>query len=88
MRPSLTRITHPRTRVAPARRPHRMPARAVPEPATTEMPIAEVRGPELRSREAGGPQDHACYECTCGYVFSACVSTSVSCPQCGQDQAW
>jgi hypothetical protein len=52
------------------------------------MPITEVRGPELRSREAGGPQDSACYECTCGYVFSASVSTSVSCPHCGQSQAW
>jgi hypothetical protein len=52
------------------------------------MPIAELRGPELRSREAGGPQDSACYECSCGYVFSASVSTSVDCPQCGQGQAW
>lgn len=91
MKPSLTRLTHPRTRGAPTRRPHRMPTRSVPapaEPPTTEMPIAELRGPELRSREAGGPQDNACYECTCGYVFSACVSTSVACPQCGQSQAW
>jgi predicted RNA-binding Zn-ribbon protein involved in translation (DUF1610 family) len=52
------------------------------------MPIAELRGPELRAREAGGPQDSARYECECGYVFSASVSTSVSCPNCGQGQAW
>ena len=50
--------------------------------------MAELRGPELRSREAGGPQDSACYSCDCGYVFSAAVSTSVCCPHCGHDQAW
>ena len=88
MRPSLTRLTHPRRLAAPARRQHRVPMRTVPDPATVEMPIAEQRGPELRSREAGGPQDCACYECVCGYVFSASVSTSVSCPHCGHGQAW
>jgi hypothetical protein len=88
MRPSLTRLTHPRTRATPPRRQHRLPTRTAPEPPTVEMPIAELRGPELRSREAGGPQDSACYECSCGYVFSASVSTSVSCPQCAQGQAW
>ena len=88
MRPSLTRLTHPRTLAAPPRRLHRVAARAVAEPPTAEMPVAEVRGPERRSREAGGPQDRACYSCECGYVFSALVSTSVSCPHCGQGQAW
>jgi len=88
MRPSLTRLTHPRKLAAPPRRRHRVPVRTAPDPATMEMPIAELRGPELRSREAGGPQDSACYECACGYVFSASVSTSVSCPHCGDDQAW
>jgi hypothetical protein len=52
------------------------------------MPKLVVPGPEHRSREAGGPQDSACYECECGFVFSASVSTSVSCPHCGQGQAW
>jgi rubrerythrin len=41
-----------------------------------------------RVREAGGPVDQASYTCTCGYLFSASVSTSVMCPHCGADQAW
>jgi hypothetical protein len=41
-----------------------------------------------RVREAGGPIDRASYACTCGYLFSASVSTSVMCPHCGTDQAW
>jgi hypothetical protein len=41
-----------------------------------------------RVREAGGPMDHAAYSCACGYLFSAAVSTTVSCPHCGAGQAW
>jgi hypothetical protein len=41
-----------------------------------------------RVREAGGPVDRAYYSCSCGYLFSASVSTTVSCPECGSDQAW
>jgi hypothetical protein len=41
-----------------------------------------------RVRAAGGPLDVAVYTCCCGYLFSAAVSTSVSCPHCGTDQAW
>jgi hypothetical protein len=41
-----------------------------------------------RVREAGGPIDHASYTCSCGYLFSASVSTSVVCPHCGAYQAW
>jgi|SRR5580704_2840483 hypothetical protein len=41
-----------------------------------------------RVREAGGPVDIASYTCSCGYLFSANVSTSVICPHCGTDQAW
>jgi hypothetical protein len=41
-----------------------------------------------RVREAGGPIDRASYSCACGYLFSASVSTSVSCPHCGAEQAW
>jgi hypothetical protein len=40
------------------------------------------------ARRAGGPQDKALYECSCGTVFTAAVSTSVDCPVCGDDQAW
>jgi hypothetical protein len=52
------------------------------------MPKLEAPGPEHRSRDVVGPQDSARYECGCGYAFSASVSTSVSCPHCGQGQAW
>jgi hypothetical protein len=45
--------------------------------------------PEVeRVREAGGPLDRASYVCGCGYVFSAPVSTTVSCPHCHSAQAW
>jgi hypothetical protein len=43
---------------------------------------------ERRMRESGGPDDRAVYTCTCGYVFEADVSTSVTCPHCGSAQAW
>jgi predicted Zn-ribbon and HTH transcriptional regulator len=39
-------------------------------------------------RAAGGPLDQATYSCQCGYVFAASVTTSVSCPHCGEAQAW
>ena len=88
MRPSLNRLTHPRRLTAPPRRQHRVPSRGPAEPPTTEMPKLVLPGPEHRSRDTVGPQDSACYECGCGNVFSASVSTSVNCPQCGQGQAW
>jgi hypothetical protein len=55
--------------------------------------------PERRTREnqggeSGGQQgrrlsnDRALYNCQCGYVFEAPVSTSVGCPHCGCTQAW
>ena len=43
---------------------------------------------ERRMRESGGPDDRAVYTCSCGYVFKADVSTSVTCPHCGTGQAW
>ena len=48
-------------------------------------------GPDLvaeQVRRAGGPLDVAVYTCGCGYLFSAPVSTTVTCPHCGCDQAW
>ena len=39
-------------------------------------------------RRAGGPHDLAVYTCSCGYLFRAAVTTTVSCPHCGGDQAW
>jgi len=41
-----------------------------------------------RRREAGVPEDQAMYNCSCGYVFAAQVSTNVGCPHCGDTQAW
>jgi hypothetical protein len=55
---------------------------AVVEPAHPCDPAAQ------RVREAGGPVDLASYTCSCGYLFSASVSTSVVCPHCGTGQAW
>ena len=50
------------------------------------------RGPSDRAvqrvRDAGGPVDQACYNCECGYVFVAPVSTTVKCPHCDSGQAW
>jgi rubredoxin len=43
---------------------------------------------ETRLRASGGPDDQASYQCSCGFVFDADVSTSVSCPHCGTGQAW
>ncbi len=67
----------------PASGPHAAhPAPAAPPAACAADPDAE------RVREAGGPVDLAAYACGCGYMFSAEVSTTVSCPHCGAGQAW
>ena len=63
---------------------------------TTTQPQTRTTGPrrgsdrtcEDRVRDAGGPQDLAFYRCACGYAFSGAVSTHVSCPHCGTEQAW
>jgi hypothetical protein len=41
-----------------------------------------------RVRAEGGPLDQASYNCQCGLVFAAAVTTSVVCPHCGTQQAW
>ncbi len=42
-----------------------------------------------RAKRLGGhAQDNAVYNCECGMVFEAAVSTAVSCPHCGNRQAW
>jgi len=40
------------------------------------------------SRTADGPLDLGSYNCQCGLVFAAPVSTTVGCPHCGTLQAW
>jgi hypothetical protein len=34
------------------------------------------------------PEDAALYVCGCGNAFTAAVTTSVTCPACGDGQAW
>jgi hypothetical protein len=67
----------------PQRRTH-----SVARPAPPAPPQAADHPQERRARESGGPIDHALYTCSCGMVFDAPVSTSVSCPHCGAPQAW
>ncbi len=64
------------------RRPPSRRARAVEPPSWRCDPAVQ------RVREAGGPVDRASYTCVCGYLFRASVSTTVTCPHCGTDQAW
>jgi hypothetical protein len=55
----------------------------------TSSDDGRVADPTMRrARAAGGPVDLASYNCHCGMVFSASVSTSVSCPHCGTEQDW
>ena len=57
----------------------------VPDPEPRPEPVHPA---ERRMRDAGGPDDRACYTCGCGFVFVAPVSTSVRCPHCDAAQAW
>lgn len=77
-----SRITeHPETRTA-GRDLNEQTTMNLNRPTTT----ADV---DRRLREAGGgSEDEAVYTCSCGFVFSALVSTSVDCPHCGGSQAW
>jgi hypothetical protein len=43
---------------------------------------------ESRRRLQPPTQDTALYNCHCGFVFEAAVTTSVDCPHCGGGQAW
>jgi rubrerythrin len=36
----------------------------------------------------GAPEDRATYNCECGYIFKAEVTTTVGCPHCGTQLAW
>ena len=41
-----------------------------------------------RNKRANVSEDAALYNCECGYIFKAAVTTSVGCPHCGSAQAW
>lgn len=79
-----------RLRAAPPRRGYRATDQVLePAPDPDPDPVAPApRGPEARAREAGGPDDRAHYTCSCGLVFRAPVSASVTCPHCGGAQDW
>jgi hypothetical protein len=71
-------------------RPHRLKSRsriARQVKVAARAPQAQPQQ-ESRERDAGGPEDRACYRCSCGCVFEASVSTTVGCPHCGSAQAW
>lgn len=66
---------------------------AEPRPAPLVPPARRAAarfddGAPSRRRLHGATQDVAVYNCRCGYVFEATVSTSVGCPHCGAGQAW
>lgn len=82
VRPQTKTKDRPR-RLRPTRRTHQTPA-----PPQEAAAAPEDHLDERRARESGGPLDRAQYACSCGYVFDAEVSTSVSCPHCGTPQAW
>jgi hypothetical protein len=67
-------------------RPTRMTA--APSPVSAPGPVARANLTPVRGRPTPAPQDRALYTCSCGFVFSQDVSTSVSCPHCGGTQAW
>ena len=65
-----------------------MPVATLPLPKTPHVSDDDGASETDSARRAGGPQDHALYQCSCGTAFTAEVSTSVGCPHCGSDQAW
>jgi len=70
-------LTHPLTPLR--RRAHRVGSKRA---QATVSPGRE------RNKRANISQDAALYNCECGYIFKAAVTTSVGCPHCGTDQAW
>ena len=70
-------------------RPHSLTALfgLAPEAAAPVQSHSHVHAQE-RARRSGGSQDRALYACGCGYAFKASVTTTVGCPNCGQQQAW
>lgn len=74
-----------RQATAPRRTPTGRRLHIVPPAAPRPAPMHRA---ERRMRDAGGPDDRACYSCGCGFLFEAPVSTSVHCPHCDTVQAW
>lgn len=75
---------HP-LRLRPRARPHSDPR----PPSGRVAHVASQPERELGTDPRTLPtEDRATYNCSCGYVFSHDVSTSVACPHCGDAQAW
>ena len=58
------------------------------EGAQSDLAPVPLEAAARHSRTADGPLDMASYNCQCGMIFSAPVSTTVGCPHCGTEQAW
>jgi hypothetical protein len=71
------RITFLPERPAGGKRRRVVRRAAAPEPTPTRD-----------QARVGPPQDRATYNCGCGYIFQADVTTSVGCPHCGCELAW
>ena len=81
------RVRSDRTTTETRRRDSLLRRRHAAKPRPQPQPVEDLAD-ERRLRESGGPDDRAMYTCSCGYVFEADVSTSVTCPHCGAAQAW
>jgi hypothetical protein len=57
-------------------------SRALRGPSAEPAPHASER------RDVDPSQDVAVYNCHCGMVFDAPVSTTIACPHCGDAQGW
>ena len=99
MRVRLSTLTRERRKADSPRRIHLTPRRDNPAqagPAASDASnVRDAVGgdgpksrPEYRERASGGPIDRAHYTCSCGYVFDAKVTTSVTCPHCHATQDW
>jgi hypothetical protein len=77
-------------RGALGRRPEAARATASGSTADATRPARRVETeiPAHSHRQGGPSEDRALYNCGCGYVFAALVSTTVDCPHCGDAQAW
>jgi hypothetical protein len=77
-----------RTASAAERRPHVIERPAAPAAPAAPAPAPKDHPAERRHRESVACEDSALYSCSCGFQFTAPVTTSVACPHCGTPQAW
>lgn len=64
--------------------PFRRPRPAAPQRAERQAVLTRTQA----ARRAADCDDKAFYACSCGFAFTATVSTTVGCPHCGTPQAW